>query len=147
MRTNLKRIDVFEKEYVNLSEQLREELELKIENIYAKNHFIKYTHIRNLNYKSMAKADFLCVYLIGKPTPGFVISGKIVQGIKTWLNMYYDDRISVIRKFKTYYQIASPYLIKVEKPICSMIFCKFLINELLTILSQRRWQTLTNHTN
>ncbi|MCZ4223453.1 hypothetical protein [Pedobacter rhodius] len=145
MSANLKTTDVFEAEYINLSEQLREELELKIENLYAKNHFVKYTGTRNFNYKNTTKADFLCVYLIGKPIPGYVLSGKLLHGIKTWLNMYYNDRISVIHKFRIYYQIATPYLKPVEKPVLSIVFCKFLINELLIILSESRWKTLTNH--
>ncbi|GGI23699.1 hypothetical protein [Pedobacter mendelii] len=147
MSANLKTIDVFETEYINLSEQLREELESKIENLYAKTRFVKYTHVRNFSYKSTTKVDFLCGYLIGRPIPGYVLSSKIVKGIKTWLNMYYDDRISVIHKFRTYYQVATPYLKQGEKPVLGIVFCKFLINELLTILSESRWKSLTNNTN
>lgn len=148
MKADLKAITVPEIDYINLSEQLREELELKIENLYKQNRFVKYANSHGIpNYQNAAKADFLCAYLMGRPPGNYVLSGKLLQGIKIWFNMYYDDRLSVIDKFRICYQRVKPHHESSHKRGASVVFCKFLINELLSILADSRWQILIEHAN
>ena len=145
MKVHSKVIPLLESEYINLSEQLREELELKIENLYVQNHFKKYVYNQVLNFRNATKTDFSCACLIENVPRNYVLSGKLLQGIKTWLNMYHGDRLSVINKFRTCYHNVKPRDKSMEKYVLSIVFCRFLINELLGVLAKNRWQTLVNH--
>ena len=145
MKADLKAITIPEIAYINLSEQLREELELKIETLFKKNRFTNYANSHVLNYENAANADFLCAYLIGTAPGKYVLSGKLLQGIKIWFNIYYDDRLSVIDKFKSCYQKIKPNNVSTDNPGVSIVFCKFLINELLGILAEGRWNLIADH--
>jgi hypothetical protein len=145
MKANLKPIILFEPGYIDLSEQLRNELELKIEKVYAENRFNHYVSNQVARIEDTAKNDLLCAHLLSAAPQDFVLSGKLLQGIKTWFNMYYDDRLSVIDKFRTYYQTVRPTENLKEKPMATIAFCRFLISELLGILAESRWQNLVHH--
>jgi hypothetical protein len=144
MKTDSTAINKLQIVYINLSEQLREELELKIENLYSQNRFAKYRVIDILNYQNAENADFLCSFLNNKKTSKYVLSVKLLKGIKTWYNMYYDDRLSVIEKFSICYQKSKPSDEPDDFPGMSIVFCKFLVNELLRTLADSRWETLIN---
>lgn len=130
--------------YINLSEQLRSELELKIDTLYLQNRFMYYADTDISLFKSEIKSDHLRAYIIGKPQDNYATSGKLLQGVKTWSNMYYDDRHSVISKFKIYYNRVISQKNLFTKNNISVVFCKFLINELLEILAESKWQPLIN---
>jgi hypothetical protein len=145
MKAPFKTTTILEIEYISLSEQLREELELKIEDLYKRTHFAEYKAIHLLKYQKSTKPDFLSAYLISRSCGDYVLSGKLVQGIKIWFNMYYDDRLSVIDKFRGYYQKVNMPDAPDGIPGMNIVFCKFLINDLLSTLADTRWQTLVNH--
>ncbi|WP_428327676.1 hypothetical protein [Mucilaginibacter sp.] len=141
MKANFKAPVLFESGYIDLSEKLRDELELKIDTLYKQNCFTLYVNNTDAR-ENIIKNDFLSAYLLSKVPKDYVLSGKLLQGIKTWFNMYYDDRLSVIDKFKICYQnTVSPKNIN-EKQVVTIAFCKFLINELLGTLVDSRWQHL-----
>jgi hypothetical protein len=145
MRADFKNIIQFEAGYVDLSEKLRDELELKIDKVYAQNRFNHYINNQSARFVDSAKADFLCSYLLGKAPKDFVLSGELLQGIKTWFNMYDADRLSVIDKFRACYQNIIPMENANENRVVPIVFCKFLISELLSILAESRWQNLLQH--
>ncbi len=145
MKTDSTAITKPETDYINLSESLREELELKIETLHKQSRFIKYTSTRMLNYENDADGDLLCAYLIGELPRNYALSGKLLQGIKTWFSMYYDDRLSVMDKFRTGYRKAKPENEHDDWPGVSIVFCKFLMRELLTILADSRWEILISY--
>jgi len=145
MRADFKNIIQFEPGYVDLSEKLRDELELKIDKVYAQNRFNHYINNQSARFVDSAKADFLCSYLLGKAPKDFVLSGELLQGIKTWFNMYDADRLSVIDKFRKYYKNIIPAENINENRVVTIVFCKFLISELLGILAESRWQNLVYH--
>jgi hypothetical protein len=144
MKADLKANILFEPGYIDLSEQLREELELKIEKVYAQNRFNPYVNKRVYRVDNPTQGDLLCKYLLSKAPKDYVVSGKLLQGIKTWFNMYYDDRLSVINKFRTYYQNIMPVNSN-EKPVTNFVFCRFLISDLLVILAESRWTDLVHY--
>ena len=140
-----KAIVLFQPDYMVLSERLREELELKIVKLYTQNRFSRYSNKQVTRFGNATKRDFLCAYLLSEASENYVLSGKLLQGIKIWFNMYYDDRLSVINKFRTCYQnVISPENVN-EKPVVTIAFCKFLVCELLDILAESRWQTLIHY--
>jgi hypothetical protein len=145
MKANLKAITVTQIAFISLSEQLREELELKIETLYMQNRIARYSSIRTQNFQNPVNSDMLCAYLISESSSNYVFPGKLLQGINTWFNMYYDDRLSVIDKFRICYQKTKPYHALNDQIGCCIIFCKFLIDELLITLADSRWEALINH--
>jgi hypothetical protein len=145
MKANLKVITLTQIAYINLSERLREELELKIETLYMQNRMSNYRSICTQNFQNPVNADILCAYLISESPRTYEFPGKLTQGINTWFNMYYDDRLSVIDKFRICYQKTKPYQALNDKTGSDVVFCKFLIDELLTTLADSRWETLINH--
>ena len=145
MKAELKAISFFEYGYFDLSEKLRHELELKIEELYTQNRFNHYVNNKIAGFENAAKSDFLCAYLLSKAPNDYMLSGELLQGIKTWFNMYYDDRLSVIDKFRTYCQNVMPPENVNQKPLVTIAFCRFLISELLVILAESRWQDLIRH--
>jgi hypothetical protein len=145
MKANLKAITVTKIAYINLSERLREELELKIETLYMQNRIAKYSSICTQNFQNTVNADMLCAYLISKSPRTYEFAGKLLQGINTWFNMYYDDRLSVIDKFRICYQKTKSYQALNDHTGSGIIFCKFLIDELLITLADSRWEALINH--
>jgi hypothetical protein len=144
MKTNLKTIFLFDSGYIDLSEQLRDKLELKIDSVYAQNRFNHYVDLRVIRFGTTAKSDRICAYLLSKAPKEYVLSGKLLQGVKTWFNMYYDDRLSVIDKFRTYYQNALSREQIRSNQLATIAFCKFLVGELLCILAESRWQDLVH---
>ena len=145
MKANFKPHIFFETGYIDLSEQLRYELELKIDELYAQNRFIHYVSYHTARVGNTIKTDLLSAYLLSKTPKDYVLSGKLLNGIKTWFNMYYDDRLSVIDKFRTCYQSVLPSGQINDKRAATIAFCKFLISELLGILAENRWQDLVNN--
>jgi hypothetical protein len=145
MKAEIKAINFFEYGYFDLSEKLRDELQLKIDKLYTQNRFSHYVNHQAACFENAAKSDFLCAHLLSKAPKDYVLSGELLQGIKTWFNMYYDDRLSVIDKFRTYYQSAMPSNNINEKPMVTIAFCRFLISDLLGILAESRWQDLVRH--
>jgi hypothetical protein len=145
MKAYPKLIIQFEAGYIDLSEQLRGELELKIDKLYEQNRFNPYVNKRVYRVDNPAQGDLLCKYLLSKAPKDYVVSGKLLQGIKTWFNMYYHDRLSVINKFKTYCQNFMPVNSN-EKPVVNIVFCRFLISDLLVILAESRWTDLVPRT-
>ena len=145
MKADFKHIALFESGYIDLSEKLREQLELKIDKLYVQNRFNHYVSNKVSRIENATKSDFLCAYLLSKAPKDYMLSRKLLQGIKTWLNMYYDDRLSVIDKFRTCCQNVVPPENAKEKQIVTIAFCKFLISELLGILAESRWQDLVHH--
>jgi hypothetical protein len=128
--------------YIVLSEQLREELELKIDSLYAQNRFPHYSIINLTRFNDETENDLLCAYILGKWRDNYIPTGKLLQGIKIWFNMYYDDRLSVISKFRTCYCSVIPYNKIITACSVNIIFCKFLISELLEILTETKWQPI-----
>jgi len=145
MKADLNAIFLSDSGYIDLSEQLRDELALKIDKVYQLNRFKHYVNNQVVREKDTAKTDLLCAYLLSNAPRDYVLSGKILQGIKTWFNMYYNDRLSVINKFRTCYLNAIPPENIDEKLAATIAFCKFLIGELLGILAESRWQPLVHH--
>jgi hypothetical protein len=145
MKADLKAITLSQIAYINLSEQLREELELKIEALHTQDRIARYRSSRTRNFQNPVNSDMLCAYLISESSSNYVFPGKLLQGINTWFNMYYDDRLSVIDKFRICYQKAKPYHALNNQTGSGIAFCKFLIDELLTTLADSRWETLINH--
>jgi hypothetical protein len=131
-------------DYITLSEQLREELELEIDSLYAQNRILHYSIINLTRFNDETENDLLCAYILGKWRDNYIPTGKLLLGIKTWFNMYYDDRLSVISKFKTYYYSVIPYDKIITACNANIIFCKFLISELLEILTETKWQPINN---
>jgi len=129
--------------YITLSEQLREELELAIDSLYAQNRFRHYSII-NLTRFNETENDLLCAYILGKWRDNYIPADKLQQGINTWFNMYYDDRLSVINKFRTCYYSVVPCDQIITANNLNIIFCKFLISELLEILTETKWQPIDN---
>ena len=145
MKAGLKDITSFECGYLEHSEQLRVELESKIDHLYTQNLLNHYFDTAVTGVERVAKGDFLCAYLLSQAPKDYMLSGKLLQGIKTWFNMYYNDRLSVINKFRTCYLNAIPPENINEKPAANIAFCKFLIGELLGMLAESRWQPLLHH--
>lgn len=130
--------------YIALSEHLREELESKIDSVYAQNRFSYYAGTNLTRLNNDTEIDLLCTYILGEWRNNYTLTDKLLQGIKIWFNMYYDDRLSVINKFRTcYYSVIPDY--KVTTAYCvNVVFCKFLIRELLEILAETKWQPINN---
>jgi hypothetical protein len=145
MKANFKPHIFFVTGYIDLSEQLRNELELKIDELYAQNRFIHYVSNQTARIENTTKSDFLCAYLLSKAPKDYVLSGKLLNGIKTWFSMYYDDRLSVIDKFRACYQSVIPSAQINDKRAATIAFCKFLISELLGLLAESRWHDLVNY--
>ncbi|EHQ30389.1 hypothetical protein [Mucilaginibacter paludis] len=143
MKTDVKAIISFQPGYIDLSEKLRDELEVKIDQLYAQNRLDDYVD-NHTSVENATKGDWLCAYLLRNSPNSFMFSGELSKGIKTWFNMYYDDRLSVIDKFRTYYQNIVSLKKLDERQIISIVFCKFLINELLSLLAESRWQNLAH---
>jgi hypothetical protein len=145
MKANFNPIVFLDPDYIDLSEKLRSELELKIERLYEQNRLGLYPGHKAARWGIAAKNDFLYAYLLSMAPQEYVPSGKFLQGIKTWFNMYDDDRLSVIDKFRTYYQNVAPLGNFTDRAAVTIAFCKFLISELLCILAESRWQGLVHH--
>jgi hypothetical protein len=64
----------------------------------------------------------------------YIVSGKLLQGIRTWFSMCDKDRLSVIAKFRVCYHLSIPQDASITDEILNIAFCKFPINELLKTL-------------
>ncbi|RKR80379.1 hypothetical protein BDD43_0480 [Mucilaginibacter gracilis] len=144
MKADFKAIILCQPGYIDLSERLRGELETKIDELYAQNRFNDYVNKPTVLVENATKSDLLYAYLLRQAPRDFVLSGKLLEGIKTWFNMYYDDRHSVIDKFRTCYQNVMPPGEMIAKKVVSIVFCKFLINELLSTLAENRYRNLVH---
>jgi hypothetical protein len=144
MKKNSRIMILQDTDYITLSEQLREELELKMDSLYAQNRFRHYSIINLARFNDETENDLLCAYILGKWRDNYIPTGKLLQGIKTWFNMYYDDRLSVISKFRTCYYGAITGDNIMTAGSVNIIFCKFLISELLETLTETRWQPINN---
>ncbi len=144
MKTDFKPIILFDPSYFDLSEKLRDELELTIDKVYSRNSFDHYGNNQAPHVENETKRNFIYAYLLDNAPKDYAFSGKLLQGIKTWRNMYDDDRLSVIDKFRTCYQNVTPSE-NIKEPPLTIAFCKFLISELVYILAESRWQDLTQH--
>jgi hypothetical protein len=142
MKADFKAIIQFEPGYINLSEKLRTELELKIDKLYNQNRFNEYVNIRQARVEEATGGDAFCAYLLNKAPREYILSGKLSQAIKTWFNMYDHDRLSVTDKFMTYYEKVTASEKLNHKQVASVLFCKFLLSELLGILVESRWENL-----
>lgn len=142
MKGDFKAIIQFEPVYIDLSEILRDELELKIDQVYNQNRFKQYVNIQQERVEEAIGGDSLCAYLLNKAPREYILSGKLSQAIKTWFNMYDHDRLSVTDKFMTYFQKDTPSEKMNHKQVVSVLFCKFLLSELLGILVESRWENL-----
>lgn len=130
------------RQYSEISDQLREELEREIAKLYVKKSFDKYVCVQ---YYDVSRTKLLCEYILGNTPRNIIISGQLLTGIKAWFNMDSEHRLSVIYKFRMYYVQS---LIQSELKTGSslnIVFCKFLINELLQILAESRWQPLAEY--
>jgi len=143
MKADFKAI-LFERSYTNLSEKLRAELELKIVKVFLKSRFRHYVGQQAARFIDPDRNDFLCAYLLSNAPKDYVLSGQLLQGIRTWFNMYDHDRFSVIEKFRICYQNVLPLENINEKSEVPTVFCKFLISELLVILAESRWKNMVN---
>lgn len=147
MKKHVKTHLLLDSSYIECSECLRAELESKIDTLYSENSFAEYAARCAGFMETGQQTELLCAYLIGEESCFYLKSAKALsQGIMTWFNMYYDDRLSILEKFRDCCNKSIVHGKLLTTDIIPIVFCKFLIKELLSILSAPQWQLLNKHT-
>lgn len=129
--------------YINMSENLRRCLEVKLDELYKNREFGGYLNIRYA--KHTLTDEVLVSVVIGKPFNDEVFARRICRAVKTWYGMYYDDRRSVLEKFLYYCKLCIQYKGVPGEANFPFIFTRFLVNEFATELSDVKWSLLARY--
>ena len=127
---------------VALSEKLREELEQRIDSLFARPEIIDQFLINCHKKDNANENDFLKYCIIGEVNDNGPAANRITTAVKTWFNMYHDDRLSVLYKFTALYKITVNKLRNAQPDAMHIVFCRFFITELTTILTDTQWKPL-----
>ena len=124
--------------FINLSEQLRFELEAKMDILWLTGQLKIYF---DANFR-LALLNDECEIMINclknETGDNYSTALTICKAIKVWYGMYYDDRLSVISKFDSLYKSCHPD--KDQKLNCVHLkFVPFCIIEFSKILTQKKW--------
>jgi len=128
--------------YIIMSENLRNRLEVKLGELYKKHKFDQYLCTRYI--KPAPTDEEIVGFVIGKPLNDELLARCICQAVKTWYGMYYDDRRSVLEKFRCYCKLCFQNKGIFHESDFTFIFIRVLIAEFTTELSDVKWSLLVS---
>jgi hypothetical protein len=128
--------------YIIMSENLRSRLEVKLMELYKEGKFDVYINTRYI--KPTLTAQEIVSVVIGKPFNNEAFARCICRAVKAWFGMYYDDRRSVLEKFRYYCMLCSQYKGISGEVNFPFVFTQVLVTEFTTELSDIKWSLLVN---
>lgn len=128
-------------QFIALSEQLRFELEAKIDMLWFNGQLRAYFEA---DFK-LAVLNDECEIMINCLKAGTEANSSVALticiAIKVWYGMYYDDRLSVLAKFDSIYKSYYKDNVK-ELTETHFKFAPFFIVEFSKTLSKRKWKPI-----
>ena len=128
--------------YISISEKLRNCLEVKLDELYKKGKLEVYVSTRCI--KPIPTDEELVDILIGPSFNDELFARLICRAVKTWHSMYYDDRRSVLEKFRCYCKLCFQNKGIFHETDFTFIFIRVLIAEFTTELSDVKWSLLVS---
>jgi hypothetical protein len=128
--------------YISISENLRSCLEVKLDELYKKGKLDVY--VSTCGIKPIPTDEELVGVLIGHPFNDEIFARLICRAVKTWYGMYYDDRRSVLEKFRCYCKLCFQNKGIFHETDFTFIFIRVLIAEFTTELSDVKWSLLVS---